>query len=519
MARQPALEMISRALSDDFAKLQAGLWGKRAPLKPSLFPHRPATIAFLSNPDQYNDFVEVDSNRSLFFSCTAAQYYSLRIPLLKAGFRRVTDGDVERSPSIALCRPFPALPISIMELGQVPAGESGVVPQKVNHFPKSGLLGSKSQLARALQRMQRRFGRDKFRFMPETHVVPQQLEQALAMVIRDKTHCSGAERPRYILKPALGSCGRGIRVLDAAEAIKLLRSMCKGEWTGSECVLQKLVEPMLVHDHKWDMRLYVLVTAFDPLTVYLYSDGLVRFASKGYSPAGEFDRFADLTNYSINRYAKPDPEGAIVSLGLGDGKGTKWAVCELKEYLKSSHPEMNQEKLWQKIHTAIIGTLVSVAGPITEATKQVQALRHGCFELFGFDILLDADQEPHLLEVNILPSMESSSQLDYDIKSAVATDTFNMLLLQVYDRDQRSYPAINPETAQEAICNFEDANAHRGGFQLLFPTPDTIPRFSPFFCHASAYDASLWDWVKVRGTSDGDPATLLQTLQTRPAEA
>lgn len=41
------------------------------------------------------------------------------------------------------------------------AGQAGsVVPQKVSHFPKSSLLGSKSHLSRALQRMQRQFGKN-----------------------------------------------------------------------------------------------------------------------------------------------------------------------------------------------------------------------------------------------------------------------------------------------------------------------------------------------------------------------
>jgi tubulin polyglutamylase TTLL4 len=37
-------------------------------------------------------------------------------------------------------------------------------------------------------------------------------------------------------------------------------------------------------------------------------------------------------------------------------------------------------------------------------------------ELFGFDIMLESDLKPYLIEVNISPSMASSSQLDRDIK-------------------------------------------------------------------------------------------------------
>jgi tubulin polyglutamylase TTLL5 len=48
-------------------------------------------------------------------------------------------------------------------------------------------------------------------------------------------------------------------------------------------VVAKYIDnPLLVNGHKWDLRLYVTVTSYDPLVVYLYEEGLVRFATVRY---------------------------------------------------------------------------------------------------------------------------------------------------------------------------------------------------------------------------------------------
>lgn len=39
--------------------------------------------------------------------------------------------------------------------------------------------------------------------------------------------------------------------------------------------------------------------------------------------------------------------------------------------------------------------------------------------MFGFDVLVDRQQRPHLLEVNFAPSLNTDSDLDLEIKSKV----------------------------------------------------------------------------------------------------
>jgi Tubulin-tyrosine ligase family len=61
--------------------------------------------------------------------------------------------------------------------------------------------------------------------------------------------------------------------------------------------------PLLLNGLKFDLRVYVLVTSFEPLRVYVYNEGLARFASEPYHDADttKESKFAHLTNYSINK--------------------------------------------------------------------------------------------------------------------------------------------------------------------------------------------------------------------------
>jgi hypothetical protein len=47
--------------------------------------------------------------------------------------------------------------------------------------------------------------------------------------------------------------------------------------------------------------------------------------------------------------------------------------------------------------------------------------------LFGFDIILDEDLKPWILEVNLSPSLAFDSPLDFHIKSNLLVDTFNLV--------------------------------------------------------------------------------------------
>ena len=68
-------------------------------------------------------------------------------------------------------------------------------------------------------------------------------------------------------------------------------------------IVSKYIDnPLLINGYKFDMRIYVCVTSYEPLRVYVFKEGLARFASEKYTMKdAKTNQFNHLTNYSINK--------------------------------------------------------------------------------------------------------------------------------------------------------------------------------------------------------------------------
>ena len=76
--------------------------------------------------------------------------------------------------------------------------------------------------------------------------------------------------------------------------------------------------PLLVNQHKFDLRIYVLLTSVDPLRIYVYNEGLARFASEPYDEqkvATGKNLYAHLTNYSINKKSESFQQNKSLDTG------------------------------------------------------------------------------------------------------------------------------------------------------------------------------------------------------------
>ncbi|NXS03383.1 TTLL4 polyglutamylase, partial [Oxylabes madagascariensis] len=279
--------------------------------------------------------------------------------------------------------------------------------QKLNHFPGSFQIGRKDRLWRNLLKMQARCGKKEFNFFPQSFILPQDIK------LLRKAWEEGASRQKWIVKPPASARGIGIQVIHKWSQLPKRRPLL---------VQRYLHKPYLIGGKKFDLRIYVYVTCYDPLRVYLFKDGLVRFASCKYSSSMESlsNKFMHLTNYSVNKknmeYKSNSDETAC--------QGHKWALKALWSYL--TQKGVNSEAIWEKIKDIVIKTIIASEPYVNSLVKMYVRRPYCCHELFGFDIMLDENLKPWILEVNISPSLHSNSPLDVSIKGQMVRDLLNL---------------------------------------------------------------------------------------------
>ncbi|RLN48390.1 hypothetical protein BBJ29_004403 [Phytophthora kernoviae] len=156
-----------------------------------------------------------------------------------------------------------------------------------------------------------------------------------------------------------------------------------------DAILKRYVaNPFLINGLKFDLRVYVAVTSYDPLRIYLFHDGLVRFCTEKYSTSKSAlqNPFSHLTNYSINKKnaaafqqnqddAQADEAHALSS--------SKWSLQMLFKYLRDQGKAHELENFQQALEDLIVKTLVAVEDKIASVASGSTS-RHNGFELKQF---------------------------------------------------------------------------------------------------------------------------------------
>ena len=345
--------------------------------------------------------------------------------------------------------------------------------QKINHFPGMLEICRKDLLARNLNRMLRLFPKE-YNFFPRTWCLPADLGEAL-------TYSRLRRNRTFILKPDAGSQGRGIFV---TKSLKDIRPCDRG-------VCQVYINrPYLIDGYKFDLRVYTLLTSCDPLRIYVYDEGLVRFATTRYKEPNSVNItnvFMHLTNYAVNKYSR--------TYNQDSEEGSKRKLTWFNSYLRKLGHDV--EGIWKRIDDVIIKTIISAA-PVLKHSYAACFPNHdvipACCELLGVDIILDKRLNPQILEVNHSPSFHTDTALDWEIKESLLSDMFTMMNLDKCDKRKvmredrkriRERLLHGKDHQPSIVVNFDEFYRHemnnRGGFRLVYPCAINKIHYNKFF--------------------------------------
>ena len=73
---------------------------------------------------------------------------------------------------------------------------------------------------------------------------------------------------------------------------------------------------------------------------------------------------------------------------------------------------IDTDLLWSRIYDLVIKTILACENDVVNAIRRIGLSRKNWFDLLGFDVLIDDDLKPWLMEVNLSPSMGTDSSLD-----------------------------------------------------------------------------------------------------------
>ncbi|XP_050978436.1 LOW QUALITY PROTEIN: tubulin polyglutamylase TTLL7 [Labeo rohita] len=293
--------------------------------------------------------------------------------------------------------------------------------QRINHFPGMGEICRKDCLARNMAKMIKSQPQE-YSFIPKTWIFPAECTQFQNYVKELKRK---RKQKTFIVKPANGAMGHGISLIRNCEKLPVQDHFIVQEY---------LDKPFLMEGYKFDLRFYILVTSCDPLRVFLYNDGLVRMGTEKYHTPNESNLnqlYMHLTNYSVNKHNENFERDETVD------KGSKRSIGWFTEFLRIN--DYDVAKFWGDVSELVVKTLIVAEPHVLHAYRmcrpgQPPGSASVCFEVLGFDIILDRKLKPWLLEINRAPSFGTDQKIDYDVKKGALLNALKLLNIRASDK-------------------------------------------------------------------------------------
>lgn len=142
-----------------------------------------------------------------------------------------------------------------------------------------------------------------------------------------------------------------------------------------------------------------------------------------------------LTNVSIQKQGEE----------YNEYHGGKWSLKSLRLYLEGLRGKQVTDELFENIKMLIVHSLKAVSSVMNSD-------RH-CFECYGYDIIINSNLKPWLIEVNASPSLSCTTTKDRELKERLIADLLELL---------------NPEGSDVRNSQTSLADLKLGNFSLIY---------------------------------------------------
>lgn len=292
--------------------------------------------------------------------------------------------------------------------------------QVLAHFPNFYELTKKDCMAKNIkcyrkQQIKDGVTDDVYDYLPVTYLLPIEINIFIEEFKRDP-NCL------WILKPSNKCQGQGITLINKCSKVKKIMNQFKSDNEdvdnndidiSTSFVISKYIKnPLLIGGKKFDLRIYCLVTSFVPLKAFLFQLGFCRFCNEKFSiDITDLDNlYMHLTNVAIQQKYKK----------YSSTHGGKFSLFNLFFYLQNLYGYDKSSKCYNDIKEVIIHSLKSVQ-PVMNSNKH-------CFECYGYDIMLDDNLKPWLIEINSSPSLATTTKGDHILKKKLINDVLDIVI-------------------------------------------------------------------------------------------
>jgi hypothetical protein len=219
----------------------------------------------------------------------------------------------------------------------------------------------------------------------------------------------------WLLKRTNLNRGRQIKIFSDLKSI--LDEIEESKTKCNHLIIQKYIEaPLLYNNRKFDIRIWVLFTYISRtynFEVYVFKEGHLKACSEPFNLNSD-DLYVHLTNYSVQKY-----NANFSKIEIGNEISFKTFQEDLDKKNKGKNFKRD---IYPKI-------LKIIAISANSCKNKINILnRNNCFEIFGYDFILDENYDPFLLEVNTNPGLEESSPLIKMLVPRMIDDAFKLTI-------------------------------------------------------------------------------------------